>query len=101
VIVAIFKMLGFFLLIFLIVILLFVFNVLQKLFGKGAGGWKDSRDRGTTRTFGSFGSHSRGQLERCPSCQQPIMVGKQPGHCPKCNTPLGRNHEGKLLIRVN
>ncbi|MEX2415962.1 MAG: hypothetical protein WD424_07445 [Paenibacillaceae bacterium] len=41
------------------------------------------------------------RAEECPSCNARIRVPEQPDSCPKCQTPLGRSPDGKLLIRVN
>jgi len=99
-IIALFKMLGVFMLIFIIVIILSVLGIFNKLRGKGGG---FGGGGGGARPFFGNGTAFRGgrNVERCPSCHQSIVVGKQPGSCPKCGTPLGRNQEGKLLIRIN
>jgi predicted amidophosphoribosyltransferase len=41
------------------------------------------------------------KLEICPACQNAIQVDNQLMICPTCGEKLGRNQEGKLLIRVN
>ena len=46
------------------------------------------------------GSVPMSAAEECPSCRMRIRVAKEPGACPKCAAPLGRNPDGKLLIRI-
>jgi predicted RNA-binding Zn-ribbon protein involved in translation (DUF1610 family) len=100
-ILALFKLLGFVILIVVVIIILIVLGLFSKvlrLFGISRPG------SSINTSSGSFGrvryAGGRG-VEQCPSCGQPIMVGKQPGACPKCGTLLGRSHDGKLLIRIN
>jgi len=109
-IIAILKLIGGMFLLIVLLILLFVFGIINKLRRNGGGfrsfnmgGFGSTRPNGSTRTnFGSsnvFGSAA--SAERCPACHQVIVAGKDPGSCPKCGTLLGRNREGKLLIRIN
>lgn len=43
------------------------------------------------------------KTEQCPACYASIRVSKTDENltCPKCGTHLGRNKEGKLLIKLN
>lgn len=42
-----------------------------------------------------------GIIEACPACNRNIQVSGDEMICPHCETKLGRNNEGKLLIKVN
>jgi len=100
-ILALFKLLGFAILIVVVIVILIIlglFNKVLKLFGINRTGSSIHTSSGGFRRVGFGGERG---VEQCPSCGQPIVVGKQPGACPKCGTLLGRNREGKLLIRIN
>jgi len=99
-IIALLKFLGALMLLFIIVVILIVLGIFQKLFGKGTGIF--AKMGGSRPVFGG-GTGVRGGrgAEICPSCHQLIFVGEKPGNCPRCGTLLGRNHEGRLLIRIN
>jgi uncharacterized paraquat-inducible protein A len=77
----------FILLVLIVYFFINVYRTVKRLFGSAAvlGG------RATPFSKG----------EECPSCHARIRVPEQPGSCPKCQSPLGRSPEGKLLIRVN
>jgi len=98
---ALFKLLGFAILIVFVIVVLIVFGLLNKVlrfFGINRPGTSIHTSSGS---FGRAGFGGGRGVEQCPSCGQPIVVGKQPGACPKCGTLLGRSQDGKLLIRIN
>jgi predicted amidophosphoribosyltransferase len=43
----------------------------------------------------------KSEPEICPNCQSVIQLSDQNMICPRCGIQLGRNEEGKLLIRIN
>jgi hypothetical protein len=53
------------------------------------------------RRFFKFKNAFTVQSENCPACQSVIRVSGDNMVCPKCGVKLGRNTQGKLLIRVN
>jgi|GEM_PF-942685 hypothetical protein len=100
-ILALFKLLGFAILLVIVIgilIILGLFNKVLRFLGLSRPGTSIHTAGGS---FGRAGFSGGRGVELCPSCGQPIVVGKQPGACPKCGTLLGRNQEGKLLIRIN
>lgn len=98
-ILALFKLLGGLVLLFFIIVILFALGIFNKLRGKGGGFYTGGGSRPMFGGGAGFGGARN--VEQCPSCRQAIVVGKQPGSCPKCGTPLGRSQDGRLLIRVN
>ncbi len=98
---ALLKMFGVLVLVFFIILFLFVMGIFNKLFGRKGPGSPFSTGGSAGPMFGGTTFRGNRTVERCPSCHQMISVPKEPGNCPKCGTLLGRNHEGKLLIRLN
>lgn len=56
---------------------------------------------GFARTLNTNTKKAMGSIEVCPACNQGIQVTGDDMVCPRCGTNLGRNKEGKLLIKVN